>query len=373
LPIDPPELLPLGGYTARQGKVAEPGGESLFARVVILNQGNSEAVLLSVEMLTVPESLVSKVKEHLPPGTNLFMVATHTHCAPDSQMLNTRMRMAIPGIATFKEKWLDWYGARIAEAITATRAQNPTKVEFKSREFRPGLNRPRRAHGAPDPWVRQIEFAGIPVVSVYAAHATLFDEKHTQTSGDWPGAIMKSGGIVFPGAIGDVSPATPDDKASATEKLASFSRIWAASRSGARPTPIAPRLRFETEPIAIGEPFLHPDFARANGIPTALANRLLTNFAPPEASLSAVQIGRIVILGVPGEPTSHVGRRIAEAGRRRGLDVWVVSHCNGWMGYIVDSADYVLNGYEATLTLYGPETANRVTDAAERLLMRLSP
>lgn len=371
VPLDPPELLPLGGYTARQGKVAEAGGEPLFARVAILSQGETAVALVSLEMLTVPESLVDKVRQKMPRGIELFMVATHTHCAPDSQMLNSRMTMAIPGIATYKSRWLDWYSDRIAQGIQLASKSRARGVGLTSSEFTPGLNRARRPYGLPDPWAKTLDVDTDPLLSVYAAHATIYDDDRNQTSGDWPGRVMKDGGLVFPGAIGDASPASGDDKAPALEKLALFLSKWRQARKRATPTPVRNELTVLSEPIDLGPPDLHPDFARANGIPTALAKRLLDNFAPREASISAVRLGDIVLLGVPGEPTSHLGRRIAEYGRQKGLKVWVISHCNGWMGYIVDSADYLLNGYEATLTMYGPGTANRVVDASKKAIDRL--
>lgn len=375
--LEPPELLPLGGYTARQSKIAEPGGETLFARIAILSQGPARVALVSVEMLTVPESLAGKVREKLPQDMRLFLVATHTHCAPDSQMLNSRMTMGIPGIATYKEKWLDWYAERIAAGIQTAQTAPKKNVALEAREFAPGLNRARRQHGFPDPWVRSLSIRNAPnegLVSVYAAHATIYDDKRNQSSGDWPGAIAKeTGAIVFPGAIGDVSPAAPDNQAPAGEKITAFVRRWLKTSTQAQPSQVRSDLEIDSESIDLQEPDLHPDFARANGIPTVLAKRLLLNFAPREASVTAVRIGDVVLLGIPGEPTSHVGWRIAEIGRRAGLRVWPISHCNGWMGYIVDPADYLLNGYEATLTMYGPGTANRVTQAAERLIARMSP
>lgn len=372
VPLDPPELLPLGGYTARQGKIAGPGGDPLFARVAILSQGETAVALVSVEMLTVPESLVEKVRAKLPRGMGLFMVATHTHCAPDSQMLNSRMVMAIPGIATYKSRWLDWYSQRIADGIGKAAADRARAIRLMASEFAPGLNRSRRPYGLPDPWAKSLSVGGRPLLSIYAAHATIYDDDHNQTSGDWPGRVMRDGGLVFPGAIGDASPASGDDKAPAETKLDLFSSKWRSSRARASTEPVRSELTVLEEPIDLGAPDLHPDFARANGIPTALAKRLLDNFAPREASISAVRLGDVVLLGVPGEPTSHVGRRIAEYGRQKGLRVWVISHCNGWMGYIVDSADYLLNGYEATLTMYGPGTANRVVDASTRAIDRLT-
>ena len=98
--ITPPEPLPLGGYTQRGGAVFQPGGDDLFARTVVLRQRSETIAVTSVEMLTVPESLYREVKERLPAGVKLFLAATHTHSAPDSQMLNERMTIPVPGIAT---------------------------------------------------------------------------------------------------------------------------------------------------------------------------------------------------------------------------------------------------------------------------------
>lgn len=372
VPLDPPENLPLGGYTARQGKASEPGGEILHARVAILSQGHKSVAFVSLEMLTVPESLVVRVREKLPSDVALFMVATHTHSAPDSQMLNSRMLMGVPGIATYKEKWLTWYVDRISTAINTAHAARATPVDLATAEFDPRLNRSRRPYGAPDPLAHVVEAGDRPLLSIYAAHGTIYDEHRNQTSGDWPGEMMReNGGLVLPGAIGDVSPASGNDKATGAEKIRLFAQIWQRAFHMAEPVSLSGGLNLASERIDLGEPFLHPDFARANGVPEVLAKRLLTTFAPREANITAVRIGDVVLLGVPGEPTSHVGRRIAEYGRRKGLRVWPISHCNGWMGYIVDPADYLLNGYEATLTMYGPGTANRVVDAAERAIDKL--
>ncbi len=64
-----------------------------------------------------------------------------------------------------------------------------------------------------------------------------------------------------------------------------------------------------------------------------------------------------------------MGRQIVEAGHKLGLsDVLVLSHCNGWMGYILDPKDYDSGGYEATLSFYGREEGEVVVKTAVKAL-----
>ena len=102
-------------------------------------------------MLTIPESLAREVRKRIPKDIELFLCATHTHCAPDSQMLNDRMTFAIPGIATYRKRWLTWYADKIAGSVTkalAARSQRP--VSLSSLVSHVDANRARRQDGKPD-------------------------------------------------------------------------------------------------------------------------------------------------------------------------------------------------------------------------------
>src|SRR5688572_14629193 len=75
----PPEPLPLGGYTERGGKVFESqtGDDFLFARTLIIATPGERIAVVSVEMLTIPESLHREVARRLPKDIILFLSATH--------------------------------------------------------------------------------------------------------------------------------------------------------------------------------------------------------------------------------------------------------------------------------------------------------
>lgn len=367
--ITPPEPLPLGGYTERGGKLMEPGGERLFARGFELSQGNLRIRVISAEMLTIPESLHREVRAKTPAGTHLFLVATHTHSAPDSQMLNERMTMPVPGIATYKARWLEWYADKLGKI--AFGAPAPAQ-SVHGHEFDPGLNRGRRLAAFPDPIAtRVVATTGkgdTPLFLHYAAHPILLGPVNLKTHGDWPG-VVPGEGAVLTGAIGDVSPA-----ASSLEDFAT--RFGAAKgkrpekREWHRPGDV---VGWAEQPIALGAVTPHPEFAKRYGVPDVLAALVVKGFAPEQGTISAFRLGKLAVVGIPGEPTSHLGRRIRDYGRRLGFSsVLVVSHVNGWIGYILLPEDYDRGGYEATLAFHGRETGLRVAEAAEKALRNLA-
>lgn len=374
--VTPDELLPLGGYTARKDAKMDPEGEPLFARTLVVEQGATKIAIVSFEALTVPESLYAAVRGRIPAGVELFMAATHTHSAPDSQMLNERMTFKVPGIASFSRRWLDWYAQKIASCVTSALSTDPIDaVASKLVVAQVSANRGRREGAAPNKSAAYITIAGKPFITHYAAHGTLYDEKRTQTSGDWPGAVSNAlGGLVLTGAIGDVSPDFPTDVP--RENLSNMvDKLWAGLEGG---QVIAlfkdrPSLAWTSEKIELDKPIPHPDFNKSFGAAPPLDQVLVGRFAPSEASVFLASLGAVLIIGIPGEPTSEVGRKIESIATQSGFPhVIVVSHTNGWIGYVLTPEDYDRGGYEATLSFHGRNTATKVIDAAERAIKRLA-
>lgn len=353
--MTPPEDLPLGGYTERGNKKGRLGTERLQARVLLFSDGPRQVALVSFETLTIPESLVRETRNRLP-GVELMLVATHTHSAPDSQMLNDRMTLGIPGIANYRQKWVKWTADKLATAVKLAQAAPPEPVvslELGTRSTT-GANRNRRGGNPPDPRARHLIVNGKTRATVFSAHATTLGPENLEYSADWPGKL----GVAFlPGAIGDASPV-----------------IGALDQVGKPPVSRAffgAQLGFVSEKIELGKPTPHPHFAADYKVNDVLAKIMVDRFAPTSAELTILALGRLAIVGVPGEPTGDVGRRIEAEGERAGF--WatlVISHCNGWIGYILEPGDYDKGGYEANLAFHGRDTADRVVQAARLALAR---
>ncbi len=374
--VTPEELLTLGGYTSRGDKKMEAGGDRLYARTLLFQSADASVAIVSFEALTVPESLYASVRKRIPAGIQLFLVATHTHSAPDSQMLNERMTFKIPGIASFNRRWLEWYSAKIAESINKAilaDSQDASKIQLCTAEVE--ANRGRRDGALPIKTATYLSFEGKPLLTGYAAHGTVLDDKRMQASGDWLGECAKHlGGLVLPGPIGDVSPAYPS-----TDPVENLAHMVEKLRLGLKNARVkalfgsTPILALTQEKIALDKPVPHPDFAKSFGAAPPLDQVLISRFAPPDASISIAQIGQLVLVGIPGEPTSDVGRKVQVLAATLGFPhSFVISHTNGWIGYILTPEDYDKGGYEATLSFNGKETSTKVVEAVERALKRLA-
>ncbi len=356
-------------------------GERLYARCFTVSRGTWKAAIVSVEMLTVPDSLYREVKARIPAGVGLFLTATHTHSAPDSQLLNDRMTFSIPGVASYRHRWLNWYADKISGAVKKALGDRGRICSMLNvTQFKADLNRGRRPGADPEKIGTSLECGPVPLFVSYPAHPVFYDSNYNETNGDWPGklsSLFEAEGLVsvavLAGAIGDVSPV--GEGHTAREKVDDFcAKLLAASRKGTVVPvwkPKDPALEIE-QPIQMDPAVPSPGFLSDYKVPEELANTMVSRFAPDHASITAIRFGRFALIGVPGEPTSHLGRRIREAGLKMGfVSVLVVSHVNGWIGYILDPLDYSHGGYEASLSFNGPQEGEHVVAAAVLALQRL--
>lgn len=360
----------------RQDRLMEGVKDKLYARVIFLKQGNKEVLLVSCEMLTIPASLTSAIESKLKEkgiNAHLFLAATHTHCAPDSQMLNDRMRMKIPGIAIFNPDWLEWYASKISEGIILM----PPPKALSNVHLVTGiakLNRPRIEGRIPDETVTRVIFEtqeGTVAIFHYSAHPTIFSENMNQTSGDYPGVLcgLQKNRMFFNGAQGDVAPFPPagDTEEERTKRMAHALDQTAMTRSKKI---IPSTLEIKRRKINLPAVKPHPEFSKRNNIPNSLAQVLVSSFAYTEAEVVVVQIGELAFAGIPGEPTAELGRQIQKTLQESSKTekVLVVSFVNRWLGYILTSDEYEKGGYEASLSFHGANLGNSVLDAMKNLL-----
>jgi neutral ceramidase len=368
LDITAPERLPLGGYTARGAKVGKEGGEPLFARVLLFREGRKSLAMVSCEMLTIPDSLYQAVRKRLPRGMDLFLCATHTHCAPDSQMLNDHMTIPIPGIATFRPRWLNWYADRIACAVQAA-SVSPRRalVHLCLQSVSLNLNRGRRKLAEPNPVGTLVSSGSDPLFYTYAAHPVFFGPERMEASGDWAGHLAdRLGCLILPGAIGDVSPKA--DGATAEKRIDAFVDATTEALAHAPLQAMSPDLNWSRTPIDLNPVQASPAASKAFHAPTAILNLLVKRFAPIKEEILTIKLGSLRLVGVPGEPSSRIEASIRARAPISPQSVLILSHVNGWMGYILDPQDYDDGGYEAALGFYGREEGDLVVAAAVRAL-----
>lgn len=131
----------------------------------------------------------------------------------------------------------------------------------------------------------------------------------------------------------------------------------------------AKRLFSRVDPLRIS--IEHPVFAHARKARERGGAVDALPWIPTVLPVAVLRIGSLAILGLPNEPTTMAGRRLARALTPRlamhGVQTIVVhGYANGYAGYLTTPEEYALQRYEGAYTLFGPRTL----DAFERVLAR---
>ncbi|HTN51714.1 MAG TPA: neutral/alkaline non-lysosomal ceramidase N-terminal domain-containing protein [Anaeromyxobacter sp.] len=360
VPLDVPPGTPIAGF-ARLRYASEGIRDPLGVRALVLSAGGCRVALVSAEILLVPDSLVEAVRARLRdlPLDGLIVTATHTHAGPGGY-------------------WEDLLGERIAtgpyDPAARDRLANAIALAVRRAASFAGPARLSLAQGRAEALqhnrdggprdgrlsVLRIEGSGgapLAEVTLFAAHPTTLGGGNRSLSGDWAGRFLAGGHqglrLLLQGALGDQSVSLDPPGTAITPEAYAAALGAAVDGLGSGPPDPAPALAIATVDVPLPPPApaaVPAPLRRAVG---ALAQDLL----PADASVTALRIGPLLLLGVPAEPVAAVGARWREAA---GPDAEVVALANGYLGY-VESAEQVTRGAgEADRTYYGPELEARL-------------
>ena len=113
---------------------------------------------------------------------------------------------------------------------------------------------------------------------------------------------------------------------------------------------------------------------KAMQLTTAVAEamRMVMHEHGPETydiNLTAVKIGPVALLGMPGEPFTDIGVEIKKA---EGWDlVLPVCLTNGCNGYFPSKEAFAAGGYESRSSIFGPKVSDQIVEGCKELLEEL--
>ncbi len=375
--LTPEGPVPLGGYAARHGRPSTGVHDPIEARALVLREGGASVAIVALDLVGVSRSLVDLVRERVSDlGLgDVVILATHTHAGPGAL---SEVPLWRPAMGRFDPALFRRTAARVESAVRRAYADlAPARVSWTRTEGLPVRNR-AFPDGPVDPTVGvlAIESPGgaLRAVVVHAAaHPTILGSDVTALSAGWPGALRReierrrpgTVAIFWNGAMGDVSPVAPDDagrdpfdRAEAFGRTVADVALRALGAPADRPAPSAGSGATRGGALRVlGTREVHA--------PT-VASRLLGSDEDPLAPSAtfALPVSRLEIAGlhlvtVPGEPTFAVGRRLGQ-----GRSTWVLACAGDHLGYFVSRAGFYRGGYEADLSLFGPDAADRLAAAA---------
>jgi neutral ceramidase len=420
--ITPPVGVMMDGYGDRTTP-SQGVHDELTARILVLEQGDQSAAIVSCDLLGMHPWIVSEVRRraadaHSISPDGVIIAATHDHAAP------VGLRAGL--FATLNEDAAETLVAKLADAIaiawdgrrSARMSVAATNVDTIS------LNR-RDPDWPVDPELRVVLLEGDdgPIASIlnFACHATVLSGANLQLSGEFPGAaarlLQRETGapcIYLNGACGDVNPAWIVQDFASVERagqvvggaalrlIAEMRAIGPGQRSHnirwdefPEVVPLGraidPSLRCARTEIEIpAREFEDNDAytAKIEGAKAASgrdaaarvsryeAERWASVWAkrsptPTRSEVQAIRLGdSLAILALPGEFFAETAASIRS---RTGLaDLLVACYANDYLGYLVPAHAYGEGGYEPGITAYAPEAEAIVRDTATSLLSEVT-
>jgi hypothetical protein len=369
--LEPP--LPLVRPSGRLPRVvAEREQVPLEIRAVVLRSGGKTLAIVLADLMVISDQLEQALDARLADLhlAGLVFVATHTHGSVGG--FDSRL-VARVFLGPYRP---DVVNAILEHAEKAVRqALRPmVRVHARAAQTRiPGWARNRSRPNAPvDDALTVVALeddqgSRVATLAVVAGHPTLFSQALPELSADYPGVTMRlleggAGGValLLQGAEGDaVPPGGSYEGIQATGALVAQRTLEAIASA----SPVGDRLAFAE--VEFGLPNVDMRPIRPFLLRRPASNVLAWTF-PPKARVTAVGIGDVMLLTVPGEPTELAGREImaalpatALAGKR----VRIVALAQGYVSY-VDTPERVREGSgEARRAWYGADLMSEVTDA----------
>ena len=390
-----PAGTPLGGYGAFARRLLFPDvfglyphafwlkpslGErdQLAARALVIEHDGRRVTWLTLDLVAVDRSFMRTLADRLGDGVGTLLVsASHTHSGPGGYVDS-----ALAGVLVVDRMDAAVRDAIVAAAESAVRraeaTRAPARVAFANVDG-PGVvvSRLRKPldHELIVLGVRRPDGAPVAVVWNFAVHGTMLGPRNRQLSGDVIGVASQqvekeigAPALFVAGALADVSPARHGAEALETfgaELAATVLEGWRVAAAVA-PTSLTTR----TARLALPAPQLSLRNCLGDWVPRALRLPLFVMF-PREATLTAVALGDVAWVTVPGELQTALGRRLKAKGRELFTDVFVAGLSNDYLGYLVTQMDYERPSYVTCASVYASDTGEQLVERATQLLAEL--
>jgi hypothetical protein len=424
--ITPPAGVMMDGYGARTTP-SQGVHDELMARVLVLQQGEESAAIVSADLLGLHPWITSEVRRRAaglgirPDG--VLVAATHDHAAP----IGLRAGM----FARLDEALAEKFVAAVSDAIErAWDERRPATLGVATATVDTiSLNRRDPAWFAgPELRVVLVDSADGAVATLvsFACHATVLSAANLQLSGEFPGAVCRllqreTGApcVYLNGACGDVNPAWITQDFASVERAGQLIggqalRLAAEMRAlgpGQRShnvrwdefpelaplgRGVAPSLRAARREVAVPVREFEADEAYAARLEDAraalgaaapetaehrAAAALISRYeaerwsaawarrvpTPATSELQALRLGEgFGVIALPGEFFAETGAAIRQASGV--ADLIVAGYANDYLGYIAPAHAFEEGGYEPGLTFYAPEADAIIREAGAALL-----
>jgi hypothetical protein len=352
--------------------------DAVAARALVLERDGRRVTWLTLDVVGIDRGTMRAIAARLGPGAGTLLVsASHTHSGPGGYVDSTLAAMLV----------MDSFDGTVREAIvtaaeSAVRRAEATRALAQVAAAR--LDGPHvTASRLRQPLDHELAVlavrrpAGAPVAAVwsFAIHGTMLGPRNLALSGDVGGVTsqlieqeLDAPALFVAGALADVSPARHGEAALDAVSATLARAVLDGWRSA---VPLA-RTTLETRTASLTLPTPRLSLRNCGGrfIPRALTLPLGSLF-PRETTLTAVALGDLAWVAIPGELQTALGQQLKADGRQVFGDVFVAGLTNDYVGYLLTSSDSERPSYVSCASVYGASAGEGLTARAIDLLHEL--
>lgn len=380
--ITPPVGTPLAGYGKRLGMEYEQVHDSAWVRTFAFSNGASQAYLVALDMLIVPMSVNEQLARIYPKygltPDQVYLTATHTHTSFGGWQKNLAGHMMA---GKYSEEVVQETVQHIIESILqAKQRMQPVRVGYGQADA--GTLVQNRLTGSAvnlDSMLRFVRFeqasGKIAVLASFSAHPTILPSMQPILSRDYPGELVDAleehvdFAAFAAGAVGSHQAVYTNDTFESTARVGRELAAIILQALPQLPTAYTRTLGSVQTPL-----YLPPPQWRLGEQSRFRPSLFYTFFGKYEASVSALQVGNIVLLGVPADYSGEFMPQLVAQAAKQNQHVLVTSFNGGYLGYLIPDEHYDLDKYEARdMNFYGPHAGNYLTDVLLHLLKTYTP
>jgi len=388
----------LHGYGARGSKHAEGIHDPIYAKILVMEHGDTKAAIITMDILqidaTLREDVVSRAA--IPGLTNetLVMTASHGHSAPAA--LEPHMQALSSRFNWFVEEYYDQCVSTIVAALRkadsqllpARCASGRMHPEGAVRNRRvPGYSYDTRAFTTPvgddeivDDELVVIHFVeddgGVIATFVnLAGHGTVLGSDNMLVSGDWPGAMQREveqqvGGVCLfaNGAQGNIAPDCGAGELGFKDvddfggQIASHVRNLVKEMTPATPNLLTTHSKIvDLPPFNLNQesPYVRSRLSQEEVL------ELISKRYPRQIQMTAIRLDDVGMVTIPGEMLTELSLDYKQRANANNVKIpLLLGLANDSIAYIPSPPEYAKGGYEAEMCLYGPTLGTGLIDQA---------
>jgi len=377
--------MTLAGFGDRDGRPATGTHDDLEVKAIALRVDGQVGVMVGADALIVPPEVTAAVMRRVESELHLsrqqvYLSATHTHSSLGGW---GEGRVAESFAGAFQPGVRVWFADRIVTAIAqALQDLQPAEIgqgRFDAPEF--VRNRLVQERGTVDPEFSFLVLKQVSgrtgVLGSYSAHATVLPSAVMEFSADYPGwwqrAVESATGgmaVFVAGGVGSHGPVAPTRGFAGAQAMGEG---LARRLLEALPTvPLSRQAAFGTFAVTVSLPELNVRVSDGVRLRPWLAGQLLPDST--RTYLQAFRLDDAVWVSTPCDFSGELAIGIKDFLQARTGRHAVITSFNGdYIGYVVSSRYYHMNGYEPrTMSFFGPTIPDYFDDVIRRMALHLA-